>query len=121
MPNEVDFYSIKNQLGALFYSNVGLFRDTISLDKALHQIQMYREQKSLMGITDKSKIYNTNLKEFLEFLNMLELGDTIILSALNRCESRGAHYRVDYPSENSDFAKDSVIIKIDNDYKVELV
>lgn len=120
-PNEVDFYSIKRELGALFYSNVGLFRDKQSLDKALHQIQIYRTQKELMGITDKSKIYNTNLKEYIEFLNMLEIGDTIILSALNRCESRGAHYRSDYPNENNELAKDSVIVKIDNDYKVELV
>ena len=74
-----------------------------------------------MGITDKSKVYNTNLKEYIEFLNMLEIGDTIILSALNRCESRGAHYRSDYPNENNELAKDSVIVKIDNDYKVELV
>ncbi len=121
IPNEVDFYSIKKEMGTLFYNNVGLFRKEDSLDKALEQIEIYRTQKKLMGITDKSKIYNTNLKEYIELLNMLELGDTIILSAKNRTESRGAHYRVDYPDENEKFAKDSIIVKTENSYKVELV
>lgn len=120
-PNEIDFYSIKKELGSLFYSNVGLFRDKDNLDKALDKVEIYRTQISRMGISDKSKIYNTNLKEYIEFLNMLELGDTIILSAKNRVESRGAHYRVDYPTENEKFAKDSVIVKTENSYKVELV
>jgi len=119
--NEIDFYPIKKALGSLFYNNVGLFRDNKSLDKALEQVKIYRAQKDCMGITDKSKIYNTNLKEYIEFLNILELADTIILSAKNRSESRGAHYRVDYPNENVEFAKDTIITKIDNDYKVELV
>jgi len=120
-PNEVDFYSIKKEIGALFYDNVGLFRDDKNLNKVLEQVEIYRRQKSLMGITDKSKVYNTNLKEYIEFLNILELGDTIILSALNRCESRGAHYRVDYPNENEKFVKDSVIMVSENEYTMELV
>lgn len=120
-PNKVDFYSIKKEIGALFYDNVGLFRDDKNLNKVLEQVEIYRRQKSLMGITDKSKVYNTNLKEYIEFLNILELGDTIILSALNRCESRGAHYRVDYPNENEKFVKDSVIMVSENEYTMELV
>lgn len=120
-PNKVSFYPIKNQIGALFYNNVGLFRDENSLDKALEQVKIYREKIDSIGITDKSKIYNTNLKEYIEFLNILELADTIIISAKNRSESRGAHFRVDYPDENESFEKESIIVKSANDYKVELV
>jgi succinate dehydrogenase / fumarate reductase flavoprotein subunit len=119
--SDVDFYPIKKEIGALFYNNVGLFRSKENLNKALEQIELFRNQVSKMGISDKSKVYNTNLKEYIEFLNMLELGDTIIISALNRCESRGAHYRVDYPSEDESFAKDSVVVVSGNEYKVELV
>jgi len=121
IPKEVDFYSIKKEMGTLFYNNVGLFRKEETLDKALEQVKIYRTKKELLGITDKSKIYNSNLKEYIEFLNMLELAETIILSAKNRTESRGAHYRVDYPKENKQFAKESIIVKIENNYKVELV
>jgi succinate dehydrogenase / fumarate reductase flavoprotein subunit len=119
--NEVDFYGIKKELGALLYNKVGLFRDKENLDKALDKVEIYRTQISRMGVSDKSKIYNTNLKEYIEFLNMLELADTIIICAKNRCESRGAHYRVDYPNEDEKFAKDSVVIKTGNNYNVELV
>ena len=49
-----------------------------------------------MGVSDKAKEYNTNLTEFLEFANMLELSELILQCALERKESRGAHYREDY-------------------------
>lgn len=120
-PNEVDFYALKKEIGALFYNDIGLFRDEDKLNQALEQVKIYRTKIKRMGITDKSKIYNTNLKEYIEFLNMLELAEIVIFSAKNRCESRGAHYRTDYPNENKEFAKESVIIKKDTTYKMELV
>jgi succinate dehydrogenase / fumarate reductase flavoprotein subunit len=49
-----------------------------------------------MGSKDDSKIYNTNFIEFLEFKNMLELCQIIIISALKRKKSCGAHFRSDF-------------------------
>jgi len=53
-----------------------------------------------MGIKDKSKIYNTNLVEYLEFTNVLDLSEIILVGAINRNESRGAHFREDAPEKN---------------------
>ncbi len=58
-----------------------------------------------MGILDKSKQYNKNLVEFLEFLNMIEIAEVIARTALNRKESRGSHYRNDYPEEREVLSK----------------
>ena len=56
-----------------------------------------------MGPSDKSKIYNTNLIEFLEFKNILELSELILSGAIVREESRGAHFRSDFPQEDEKF------------------
>jgi len=109
LPNEVDFYKVKKQLGIEFYKDVGLFRSKQKLEMALEKVQMWKEQLPQMGITDKNKTYNTNLKEFIELSNMIEIAEVIVKSALAREESRGAHYRSDFMEESNEFAKKSTI------------
>jgi succinate dehydrogenase / fumarate reductase flavoprotein subunit len=46
------------------------------------------------------RIYNNNLRDFLEIDFMLDVAETIVVGALNRTESRGAHYRLDYPKRD---------------------
>ncbi len=119
LPNQINFYKIKKLLGELLYTNVGLFRNEKKLQYALEQIIQWQNDLELMGIGDKSKIYNTNLKEFYEFKNMLQLSQVVILSALKRKESRGAHYRIDYKNENKSFQKESIITNINDKISME--
>lgn len=109
--NEKDFYGTKNLMGELFYKNVGLFRNGKNLNSALKQIEDWEKELSFSGIEDKSRTYNTNLKDFLEFKNMLELVPLIVKSAISRKESRGAHYRDDFKDENNGYSKETVIVK----------
>lgn len=120
LPNEINFYEIKNQLGKLLFENVGLFREDKKLNEALATVEQWVEHLPKMGITDKSKNYNTELKEFLEFENMVVLAKTIILSAIHRKESRGAHFRTDFTHENSTFDKTTIVKKQDSVIKVIL-
>ena len=53
-----------------------------------------------MGPKDKSATYNTNLVEFIEFGNMVELAEVVLVSAISRKESRGAHFRSDAPQRD---------------------
>ena len=108
LPNEVDFYKIKKQLGIEFYKDVGLFRTKEKLETALNKVQEWKTQLPKMGISDKEKRYNTNLKEFIEFSNMLDIAEVIVKSALAREESRGAHYRSDFKEESIQFSKKSI-------------
>lgn len=120
LPNHIDFYPIQKELGELLYNKVGLFREEIGLKDALKKIEQWEKELLQMGITDKSKIYNTNLKEFIEFTNKLQLSKSIVISAIHRKESRGAHYRVDFKSENKEYAKETILIKKDINILVEL-
>ena len=107
----IDFYKIREELGDIFYKNVGISRDANSLSLTLNAVDGYIKQLPKMGANDKSKIYNTNRIEFLEFKNMLELSRLVLSGALSRQESRGAHFRVDFPQESEAFASHTIIDK----------
>ena len=72
-----------------------------------------------MGITDKSIEYNKNLVEFIEFRNILDIAIITTLCAINRKESRGGHYRTDYPNTDDSYEKCSKVYKINKNSNIE--
>ena len=90
--NEMDFYAKREYIGDLFYKNVGIVRKKEELEYALVEIQNIKQNIEKFGVSDKVKVYNTNLVEFIEFINVLDVSEAIVLGALNRSESCGAHY-----------------------------
>lgn len=84
---------IKTALKEIMWSNVGIFRDENSLKTAQAQVKALSKK---FGRTDVC----SNTQEY-ELRNMLITSSLIIKSALNRKESRGAHYRTDYLDKNS--------------------
>ena len=107
MPHEIDFYQKRDSLGFEFYKNAGIIRDDKGLKLLLKELKQMQKDLEFMGIIDKGKTYNTNLIEFIKFYNSLDLCEIILTQAIDRRESRGAHYREDFPDLNKDFSKDS--------------
>ena len=54
----------------------------------------------IVHVQDKGHIFNTDLIEALELQSLLDIADSIVMGALARQESRGAHYRGDYPKRD---------------------
>jgi succinate dehydrogenase/fumarate reductase flavoprotein subunit len=98
--NQIDFYQKRSFIGKIFYNNAGISRDDMGLKAVLGAIRQIQREIPFMGPKDKSKICNTNLVEFIEFGNMVELCEIILVCAISRNESRGAHFRSDIPQEN---------------------
>jgi succinate dehydrogenase / fumarate reductase flavoprotein subunit len=48
-------------------------------------------------VQDKGQVFNTDLVQAFELQSLLDVAETIVVSALARKESRGAHYRSDFP------------------------
>lgn len=108
--SQVNFYDNRDALGKLFYENVGIVRNNPSLDDALKEVISMQVSLPQMGISDKSPTNNTNLIDFLEFSNALLLAPTIISSAIARDESRGAHYKEGFETQDDEhFAKHIVL------------
>ena len=108
------FYKDRNQLGKVLYENVSLFRDEKSLNEALSYVKVQHNVFSKYGVKDKCRVFNMELKNYLEYENMLTCAQLIILSAIERSESRGAHFRSDFPDEGNVIYN----TQIDNNKKV---
>jgi len=91
--DKFDIESIKSELKDVMWENVGIFRDENSLRNAVNKLEEI----------DKifKKEYRCNSIEGYELRNMIICAKLITYSALNRKESRGAHYRTDYPKTDS--------------------
>ncbi|MEJ5347240.1 MAG: succinate dehydrogenase flavoprotein subunit [Desulfosoma sp.] len=94
---------IWNELKETMELNCGVFRTEETLTTQREILKKLCERFKKVGIADKGLTYNLDLIETLELGHMLDFSKAIVEGALARQESRGAHYRDDYP--NRDDAK----------------
>ena len=80
--------------------NAGVFRTKESLDKQLKSINSLLKKFKNIRIDDKSNTFNTDLQEAIELGHMIEFSKFIVDGALNREESRGGHFREDFPTRD---------------------
>ena len=110
----INFYESREKLGKLFYDHVGIVRDNDRLKAALEEVTTMQVALPKMGIADPAKTHNQNLIEFLEFSNALLLAPTVISSATARDESRGAHFKRGFESENNERFKKHIVLQWNN-------
>ncbi len=94
--------TLREELQASMTENAGVFRVKESLQKQKEILQQLKQRYKNIRIEDKSKIYNTDLQEALELGHMLDFSAFIVEGAIAREESRGAHYREDFPTRDDD-------------------
>ncbi len=87
---------LREELQQSMTDNAGVFRTEKTLKAQVKILKDLRARYKNIRINDKSKIFNTELQEAIEFGHMLDYSLFIVESALARKESRGAHYREDY-------------------------
>ncbi|HEY5833497.1 succinate dehydrogenase flavoprotein subunit [Streptomyces sp.] len=88
---------IRKELQETMDANVMVFRTEQTIKTAVEKIGELRERYRRVAIQDKGKRFNTDLLEAIELGNLLDLAEVMAVSALARKESRGGHYREDYP------------------------
>ncbi len=100
---------IRDDLRINLDKNVGVFRTDELLEKGLKNVKSYQERYSRISIEDKSSTFNMELQWALELGFMLDLAEIITVGAILRKESRGAHYRRDFPErDDKNFMKHTV-------------
>ena len=93
---------LRHELQQGMTDNAGVFRTEKTLKIQIENVKALRERYKNIRIDDKSKIFNTELQEAIEFGHMLDYSLFIVESALARKESRGAHYREDFDKRDDE-------------------
>ncbi|WP_200301911.1 succinate dehydrogenase flavoprotein subunit [Streptomyces adelaidensis] len=91
---------LRRELQETMDANVMVFRTEQTIKTAVEKIADLRERYKNVSIQDKGRRFNTDLLEAVELGNLLDLAEVMAVSALARKESRGGHYREDYPNRD---------------------
>ncbi|MEW6045853.1 MAG: succinate dehydrogenase/fumarate reductase flavoprotein subunit [Bacillota bacterium] len=97
-----NLYDIRARLRQVMDEKVGVFREEQGLREALDEVRTLKDRIQRIKLDDRSWVYNTDLVSALELENMLDLAEVVVLGALERKESRGAHARRDYPGRDDE-------------------
>ena len=114
--------SVRNELPNLVWHSAGICRTQTVMESAIAQIISWRERFLTLAMSkytlnlfpgDRIKLESPQaelqLKLYTETLNLLDIGYLILKSAIFRTESRGGHYRTDYPNSLSDWEVHTVV------------
>ncbi|MYY11983.1 succinate dehydrogenase flavoprotein subunit [Streptomyces sp. SID4919] len=91
---------LRRELQDTMDANVMVFRTEQTIKTAVDKIAELRARYLNVSVQDKGKRFNTDLLEAIELGNLLDLAEVMAVSALARKESRGGHYREDYPNRD---------------------
>jgi succinate dehydrogenase / fumarate reductase flavoprotein subunit len=89
---------IRNKMQSVMMDYGSVFRSEDGITKGIEEVRNLKMRYREVGVVNKGKAFNYELMEAIELGHQLELSEAILFSALHRRESRGAHYREDFPS-----------------------
>ncbi len=93
-------WQLRDELGQVMAQNLGIFRTQKSMREAAEKVRELKARAMHLSLQDKGKVFNSELIQSLELFSLLDLAETIVAGALARQESRGAHYRSDFPQRD---------------------
>jgi len=93
---------IRRELGETMDRHAAVFRDEDGLRQALDVVQRLKEESRRVATDDKGTVFNQDALGAIELGFMLDNSEAIVMSALERKESRGAQYRTDFPERDDD-------------------
>jgi len=96
---DVNPYEIRQQLTDTMNDKAYVYRNETDLVDGLKKIRELKKQ-TWKHVDDKAKEYNTNFSNVMELDSMFRVAEIVLIGAINRKESRGAHARTDYPNRD---------------------
>ncbi len=110
--------ALRAELQESMTDNAGVFRTAESLKKQVKKIKELLKRYKSIRIDDKTSTFNTELQEAIELGHMLEYSLFIVEGALARKESRGAHFREDFPKRDDKKFLKHTYAYMDEDYNI---
>ncbi|MGB6167401.1 MAG: succinate dehydrogenase/fumarate reductase flavoprotein subunit, partial [Geitlerinemataceae cyanobacterium] len=94
--------SVRQALQDCMTEFCGVFRTEELMQQGIEKLAELQQQAENVYLDDKDNLWNTEIVEALELRSLIVVAQTILTSALNRQESRGAHFREDYPQRKDE-------------------
>ena len=104
-----DIEAIREALFDCMWDDVGIVRDAAGLRRALHTLAELDGALARTGVADGDRAFNLNWHDWMNLRNLISVSRVIALSALEREDSRGAHFRSDHP-ETGDLRTSSCVV-----------
>jgi fumarate reductase flavoprotein subunit len=111
---------IRETMQSTMEDSAGIFRSGESLAKGVDQLAEAQQRIDKIMLADRTLPFNTELIAALELANMLDVAETILHSAQQREESRGAHQRTDFTARNDARFLDHALAYRDSDGSVRI-
>ncbi|MCH7801872.1 MAG: FAD-dependent oxidoreductase [Chloroflexi bacterium] len=109
------FGALRHDMGKTMNENLAVYRDQAGMETALADIRNIRERYRSVYVPDKGKTFNTNLMFTIELGFMFDCAEAVVLSGLERKESRGAHTRTDMPDRDDENWLKHILVKDTDD------
>jgi len=112
-------FSVQHNLQDLMQDLVGIVRQESEMSQALDRIRELKARSFKVSV-DGNREYNAGWHTALDLRNLLTVSEIVARAALERRESRGAHFRDDYPSKDEQFGRFNIVARKGADGEVQL-
>ena len=112
-------YAVQHDLQDMMQDLVGIVRTEDEMSKAIEGIAALKVRAEAVGVSSHRE-YNPGWHTALDLDNLLTVSEAIARAARERKESRGGHFRDDYPDKDPEFAKFNIVLKKAADGSMEL-
>jgi succinate dehydrogenase / fumarate reductase flavoprotein subunit len=102
-------YAVQHDLQAVMQDLVGIVRQEAEMAEALNRIAALKARAARVGVTGNRE-YNNGWHTAIDLPNLLTVSEAIARAGIARKESRGAHFREDYPDKSSEFSTFNFVI-----------
>jgi succinate dehydrogenase / fumarate reductase flavoprotein subunit len=103
-------YAIQGALQEMMQSHVGIVRTETEMQHALQELGTLKARAARAGVSG-NRDYNPGWHTALDVGNLLTVSEAITRSAIERKESRGGHFREDYPDKSAEFATINIVTR----------
>ena len=113
-------FTIQAALQEMMQSHVGIVRTEDEMQRALHELAGLRTRADAAAVIGHRE-YNNGWHTAIDLRNLLTVSEAITRSAIERKESRGGHFRDDYPDKNAEYATFNIVTRRKPDGSMEVV
>jgi succinate dehydrogenase flavoprotein subunit len=113
-PSGENPYKVQQELQDTMQDLVGIVRTESEMREALTRLRGFTERAARVAVAGHRE-YNGGWHTAVDLPNLLTVAEAITVSALERKESRGGHFRTDYPDKSAEFGNINVMVKASPD------